>query len=222
MGLRRMESSSASVYTDMKARILRLDLTPGAQISESDIAAHYGVSRTPIREAIQRLASEGLVDVFAKSGTYVSRIPLAQLPEAIIVRKALEEATVRHATQRASESRILELRAKYARQKEAADEDDLEAFHLADDAFHATIATIAGFPGIWKLIENAKMQVDRYRRLTLPHPGRIERVIREHGAILVAIEAGDEAAAIRAMGDHIDALELGIDNVRSLNPDFFQ
>jgi GntR family transcriptional regulator, rspAB operon transcriptional repressor len=219
---RRRESSSAMVYADLRHRILRLDLEPGAAISETDIAHDYQVSRTPVREAIQRLTAEGLVDVQSKSGTYVARIPLALLPEAIIVRKALEEVTARHAARRATGSQILELSARLARQREIVVTGDFEAFHQADEQFHATIAAMAGYPGIWRLVESAKMQVDRFRRLTLPQEGRMERVIREHGAVLQAIESHDEEGAVLAMGRHIDGLEVDIDALHSLSPGFFE
>ena len=116
---------------------------------------------------------------------------MAALPEAIIIRKALEETTARLAAERATASQILALRAILERQREANTAGDSDDFHQADEAFHATIADIAGHPGIWKLIQQVKVHVDRYRRLTLPQIGRIAQVITEHEAILSAIEAHD-------------------------------
>lgn len=218
----RPKGSADAVYLDLKARILDLVLPPGQSLSEPELAIHYNVSRTPVREALIRLADEGLVQVMPKSGTNVSRIPLSLLPEAIIVRKALEEATSRLAAERATESGILALRARLAEQQELAESGQLEAFHLADEAFHAEIARIAGHPGIWTLVERAKMHVDRYRRLTLPQEGRMNRVIREHAAVLDAIAASDAQAASNAMGRHVEGLEFGMAEIRTLNPDYFQ
>ena len=168
------------IYSDLRAELLSLQRRPGEAISEAEIALSYGVSRTPVREAILKLSDEGLLEIFPQSGIIVSRIPVAALPEAIIIRKALEETTARLAAERATSSQILALRAILERQREAEAAGDSEAFHQADEAFHATIAEIAGHPGIWKLIQQVKVHVDRYRRLTLPQQGRIAQVITEH------------------------------------------
>lgn len=219
---KRSRSASESVYGAIKLRILKLDLHPGRALSEPELAAEYGVSRTPVREALIRLADEGLVDVVPKTGTTVSRIPLALLPEAILVRKALEDITTRHAAQRATGSSLLQLEACLLRQQEIAEQADYETFHLADEAFHATIAVIAGLSGIWTLVERAKMHVDRYRRLTLPQHGRMAQVVIEHRRVLDAIRDRDAEAASKAMTAHISGLEISIDKVRQGNPAFFQ
>lgn len=218
----RAPGSAERVYGDLKARILRLDLAPGAPLSETEMSLEYGVSRTPIREALIRLGDEGLVDVQPKSGTNVSRIPLQLLPEAIVVRRALEEVTARHAAQNATGSWVLTLQSRLARQRELAETDDREAFFLADEAFHAAIAEMAGFPGIWTLVERAKMHVDRFRWLTLPQQGRMQMAIDEHAAVLKAIADRDPDAAAAAMVKHIEGLSIGIARITSMNPDYFQ
>lgn len=194
---------------------------PGEAISEAEIALAYGVSRTPVREAILKLSDEGLVEIFPQSGIFVSRIPLAALPEAIIIRKALEETTARLAAEHASSSQILSLHSILERQREAEAVDDREAFHQADEMFHATIADVAKYPGIWTLIQQVKVHVDRYRRLTLPRLGRIGQVIAEHEAILRAIEAHDPAGARVAMEAHLERLLRDISATQSINPEFF-
>lgn len=218
----RPRSASEGVYNAIKSRILRLELCPGQSLSEPELAGEYGLSRTPVREALIRLADEGLVDIVPKSGTIVSRIPLALLPEAILVRKALEDLTTRYAAERATGSAVLQLEACLLRQQEVAEQDDYETFHMADEAFHATIAEIAGLSGIWTLVERAKMHVDRYRRLTLPQEGRMARVVAEHRLVLEAIAQRDPAAASAAMAAHLDGLEISIDMVRMSNPAFFE
>ena len=211
----------SALYADLKARILKLDLKPGEPISEIALAADYHVSRTPVREALQRLLADGLVDVRGRSGTHVSRIPVNQLPQAIIVRKALEGVTTRLAVKQATQSRLLELEARVERMRELAPGGDREAFHLADEAFHATIAEMAGYPGIWTMVEKAKMHVDRFRRVSLPQEGRIARVIEEHAAIFAAISARDADRAVALMERHIDGLELDLEVIRQLAPAFF-
>src|ERR1700748_1769677 len=101
----------------------------GEAISEAEIALSYGVSRTPVREAILKLSDEGLLEIFPQSGIIVSRIAVAALPEAIIIRKALEETTARLAAERASASQLLALRSILQRQREADAAGDRNAFH---------------------------------------------------------------------------------------------
>src|SRR6476620_2116321 len=136
-------TASARVYSDLRAELVSLQRRPGNAISEAEIALSYGVSRTPVREAILKLSDEGLVEIFPQSGIFVARIPLAALPEAIIIRKALEETTARLAAERATSSQILNLHSILERQREACAAADRESFHQADEAFHATIADVA-------------------------------------------------------------------------------
>src|SRR5215467_3582875 len=151
-GRPRSATAAARIYADLRAEMVSLARRPGEAISEGEIASYYGVSRTPVREAILKLSDEGLVEIFPQSGINVSRIPIAALPEAIVIRRALEQTTARLAAEQATSSQILALRSIVERQREADVAHDRDAFHQADELFHATIAEIAGYPGIWKLI----------------------------------------------------------------------
>jgi DNA-binding GntR family transcriptional regulator len=217
----RRASSAIMVYENLREKILALALVPGTALSENDLARQFGVSRTPVREALLRLADELLVEIVPKSGTTVSRIPYFRLAEALIIRKALEELAVRTACERASKSQIAAIRVQIERQNEASAGGDRDAFHDADEAFHAAIAEAAGYPGIWQLVKQVKVQVDRYRRLTLPEAGRMPRVIQEHGAILAAIEQRQPARAVAALQGHLEGLEHSLPNIREQNPDYF-
>lgn len=220
-GRPRSETAAARIYADLRAELVSLQRRPGDPILEAEIALSYGVSRTPVREAILRLSDEGLVEIFPQSGILVARIPLAALPEAIIIRRSLEETTARMAAERASSSRILGLHSILERQREANLAGDREAFHHADEAFHATIADIAGHPGIWKLILQVKIHVDRFRRLTQPQRGPMIGVIAEHEAIAAAIEARDPGAAEAAMAVHLEFLMADISTAPRDNPELF-
>lgn len=220
-GRPRTATASSRIYSDLRAELVSLQRRPGEAISEAEIALSYRVSRTPVREAILRLSDEGLVEIFPQSGIFVSRIPLAALPEAIIVRKALEETTAGLAAERATSSQILTLHSILERQREADVAGDRDGFHRADEAFHATIAEVARYPGIWTLIQQVKVHVDRFRRLTLPQTGRMAQVIAEHGVILAAIERHDPEAARRAMSAHIERLLGDISATQHTNPEFF-
>ena len=212
---------AAVIYRDLRNEIVSLNRKPGEPIAEKLIAQDYGVSRTPVREAVLRLADEGLIEIFPQSGTFVSRIPLGALPEAIAIRKALEEATVRYAAQRASRSQIAKLRANLELQKEMEAAGNFDGFHQADEAFHALIAETAGYPGFWTITQQVKVQVDRFRLLTLPVLGRVNAVIAEHTAIVDAIANHDSAAAAKALDDHLDYLQVTIADAQKANPLYF-
>ncbi len=213
--------NSEVVYRDLRDGIINVTLVPGAPLVEKDITERYGISRTPVREAILRLAEEKLVDVVPKSGTFVARIPVSDLREAIVARTALEEVCVREATARASKSQLMELRAIIQRERELAENGDEQAFHDADNAFHSAIATAGGYPGIWTMIEKIRVQVERYRHLTLPQEGRMDRVVSEHSAVLDAMEKRDADEAAARMNKHLNKLQIDIGTFQDLWPDYF-
>ena len=185
---------------------MSLELEPGTPLSEKDLTERFGVSRTPVREALIRLAEEGLVDIRPQAGTFVARIPLSAIPEAVVVRQALEGALVELAAARAGPEGADRLAKVIERQEAFASLSDEAAFHESDELFHETIAALSGHPGVWRTIRQAKLQIDRCRRLTLPVLGRMKHVIAEHRVIADAIRDGDVRAAKAAMQAHLQAV----------------
>ena len=139
-GRPRSATAAARIYADLRAEMVSLARRPGEPISEGEIASYYGVSRTPVREAILKLSDEGLVEIFPQSGINVSRIPIAALPEAIVIRRALEETTTRLTARHATSSQILTLRSIVERQREEPLRGCEDRFNGA--ARHAVIAEI--------------------------------------------------------------------------------
>ncbi|GEO37779.1 DNA-binding GntR family transcriptional regulator [Skermanella aerolata] len=218
---RRGATMASVVFRELRDEIVSMRRKPGEAIAEKQIAESYGVSRTPVREAVLRLADDGLVEVFPQSGTYVSRIPLYRLPEAIVIRKTLEEGTVRHAASRATAADIRALRANLELQERMRVSGDHEGFHQSDEAFHALLAEISGYPGFWTVIQQVKVQVDRCRRLTLPEPGRLLKVISEHTAVVEAIAAHDPERAVKSIAAHLDGLRTAVDAVSASHHEYF-
>lgn len=214
-------TTATVIYRELHTSIVSMQLTPGTALNEKALTEQFGVSRTPVREAIIRLVEDGLVDVFPQSGTFVARIPVALIPEAVIIRQALEGATIERAAASATSQDIDFLDEILARQEFFAERQNLDAFHSADDAFHEAIATIANHPGIWQFLKPVKVQIDRARRMTLPALGRMAHVIAEHKTIRNAIENHDVAEACAAMKRHLSAVEPDINELRKSNPDSF-
>jgi GntR family transcriptional regulator, rspAB operon transcriptional repressor len=214
-------SASSMVAGELREAIIAMRLKPGEALNEKAISAHFGVSRTPVREAMLRLKDDGLVEIFPQSGTFVSRIPLGLIPEAVIIRQALESMAAEQAARRQDEVLLQRLRATIQDQQKAARKGDQQRFHETDEAFHALISVAAGYPGIWQMAQTVKAQVDRCRRLTLPVPGRMARVIAEHQRIVAAIAAGDVPASRAALIAHLEAVLPDLKQLQSAHPDYF-
>jgi len=214
-------SASRRVYLCLRRRIVEMKMLPGARVVERDIAEEFGTSRTPVHEAVQRLADEGLIEIVPRSGTFVARIPLDALEEANLVRHALETAIIEKAAGRIGPEDAGRLRAILADQEAAITANDFGTFHRTDERFHALLAELSGYPGVWPIIQQAKTQMDRYRQLTLPLEGRMLGVLEEHRAVVDAIEARDPARAVAAMREHLDHVMPVLEITRKLRPEFF-
>jgi GntR family transcriptional regulator, rspAB operon transcriptional repressor len=218
--LRRVTTADA-IFDRLYNDIVSLRMRPGMALQEKRIAEEFGVSRTPVREALLRLSEGGLVDIYPQSGTVVSRVPVSAIPEAVVVRKALEAATVESATRIATERDIARLDAIIGRQKALALIGDTSGFHEEDEAFHEAISQIAGYPGIWAILKTVKVQIDRARRLTLPALRRMDSVVQEHIVIRDAIAAHDIEGAHGAMMHHLSAVIPDVAELRTRYPDYF-
>jgi DNA-binding GntR family transcriptional regulator len=214
-------SAARRVYLQLRQRIVEMTLVPGTRIVERDIAEELGISRTPVHEAVQRLSDEGLIEVVPRSGTFVARIPLDALEEAMLVRNALESAIIEKAAERRSDEGMARLDGILALQAAAVAVTDLRAFHRSDEMFHAALAELSGYPGVWPIILQAKTQIDRYRQLTLPLAGRLDEVLREHRAVVAAIASGNPVLAVRAMREHLDHVLPVLEITRKLRPEYF-
>ena len=214
-------TASRRVYLSLRERIVEMELLPGTRIVEKDLAEEFGTSRTPVHEAVQRLAEEGLIDVQARVGTFVSRIPLNTLEEAMLVRGALEVAIIEKAAERMTPEGIHKLNVVLERQAQCVRESNRRGFFRTDAAFHATLAELSGYPGVWQIILEVKTQIDRYRLLTLPLEGRMTEVLAEHRAVIDALASNDPKRAVRAMREHLDHVLPVLEITRRLRPEYF-
>jgi GntR family transcriptional regulator, rspAB operon transcriptional repressor len=214
-------TAADAIHHRLRQEIVTLRFPPGATIVEKDIAAAHGVSRTPVREALLRLADEGLVEITPKSGTRVARIPVIALADAMCAREALELMLARKAAARARASDVTAMRAILLRQSECVEAHDEAGFHEGDEALHFAIAEAAGHPGVWAMVLQIKLQLDRLRRLTLPNFDWLRHVVHEHEAVVEGIASGDPDRAAAAMQTHIHSLKGVLDEISNMNPDYF-
>src|SRR5262245_33342750 len=99
-------TAASAIYRTLHDAIVAMELVPGTSLQEKALTLRFGVSRTPVREALIRLAEDGLVDIFPQSGTFVSRVPVGAIPEAVVIRQALEDVTVTRAASSATPADI--------------------------------------------------------------------------------------------------------------------
>ena len=196
------------LYEILRQRIVDNTLQPGERISEACLAQEFNVSRTPLRAALQQLATDGLVSVRPQVGTLVAGLDAGQLNEAVFIRAALECAVVETLAGSAVDFRELDL--ILVQQAAAAEADDFATFFRHDESFHAKLAELAGTPTAWKLVQSVKGHVDRQRYSMMAGiPMRSRRAYDEHLLIMDRIRNGDVAGAAKAMADHVaSVLEL--------------
>lgn len=212
--------TSDRVYSELVAAIRDLRLPPGASMPENELAERLHVSRTPLREAIARLVDDGLVTVVPQVGTRVELIRMRDVEEARFVRESLELAAFDAACGR-PERDIGVLRELLEEQERSHRLNDFDAFFAADDALHAQIFMLAGYPGAWQAVQRIKLQLDRLRRLSLPEATTVRTLIDEHRAIVDALEAGDVPVGREHISRHARrVLEQG-PALRAKHPSYF-
>jgi GntR family transcriptional regulator, rspAB operon transcriptional repressor len=213
-------TARARVYANLRDAIVRADLVPGRQLSENELAASLGVSRTPVREALQRLRDDRLVDIVPQLGTFVSPISTRAVADAQFIREALECAAVRAATPRVTAEDVEALEQNLAAQDRAHDEADFDAFYVLDDQFHQAICDLSG-RNVWNITQRAKGHLNRIRRLSLPIPSYLAEMIAEHREIVRRMAAGDPDGAEAALRHHLQMVLREVPRIREQHPDFF-
>ncbi|KQW61114.1 MULTISPECIES: GntR family transcriptional regulator [unclassified Ensifer] len=213
------EPISGKAYANIKRRILDLTLPPGELLSETRLAAEFGLSRTPVREALKRLENEGLVDVVPQQGSFVSPIRREFLMDAQFARAALECALVCQASGTRSDKDLAILDANLSAQRQAAENGDFDTLYRLDEEMHEALALAAGRPHIWSLISDIKIHMDRARKLTL-RPDHVPTLLAQHQAIIDAVRAQDNAAAEQAMNAHLSFIVEHFDEFINANPSF--
>ena len=210
------------VYLRLRQAILDLDYGPGAILRKPEICARLGVSRSPVADAVARLAVEGLVEVHPQAGTYVARLSMAEIREGAFLREAIELAAIERVAPGITDAQLGALDANLALQARLLEQGDRAAFQACDAAFHELILSFTGFANLARVSQTAWLQVDRARRLLLPVAGRPEATLAEHRAILTALRARDAMAARAAVHHHLGQLLRLLEPLERSRPDLFE
>lgn len=205
----------------IRQAIVTLDLWPGTMLSEKDLADAHGVSRQPVREALIALARADFVEVRPRRGTFVLKISAEKMRQARFVRESLEVAVVRAAARRFDPGIRKEIERSLVRQEALSQGYDHASFQLADQEFHRLLAEGAGFPTAWDMLDDIKAHMDRVCHLTLPLPRTTPLLVRQHRAIVEAIDAGDPAAAEAALRLHLEEILRALPEVEARFAELF-
>lgn len=218
--LDRSRHAAPQVFERLREMIISLELTPGTVLSRTELAEQFGLSQTPIRDALQKLGEEGLVDIFPQHATLVRPVEIDLARQAQFLRSAIELEVVHTVAGQGDAALHARLRASLERQRALADDEDVQEFALADQAFHKLMYDAAGVPDLWQLVRRHSGHLDRLRRLDLPSQGKKGRVLDDHAALIAAIERGDAQQAQAVLRRHLSGTLSNIEQIRARHPSY--
>jgi DNA-binding GntR family transcriptional regulator len=187
----------------LRERIFAHELEPGAWIDEQSLAEAYGISRTPLREALKVLATEGLVTLKPRRGCFVSEVTERDLDEIFPVLALLEGRCAYEAARKARAQDLKRLEALHERLERSAQQGDIESYFDANQEFHLLLQELAENRWLGQAIEDLRKVLKLIRRHSLRAEGRMAQSLEEHQAIMQAIRDRDPAAAEQAMRTHL-------------------
>lgn len=207
----------------LRQRIISLDLPPDTVLSRTALAEEYGVSQTPLREALLKLESEGLVDIYPQSKTVVTRIDTDRMDEAHFLRLSVEVAVARQLAEQGASKAIDRLKTIIALQEALGTSADIvPVFQDMDESFHQTMLDAVGHPSLYGLIQSMSGQVNRIRRLDKPDPSKIGRILDGHRDIVDGIATGNADQAEAAIRDHLSQTISRVAMLKDQHPDYFK
>ncbi len=220
--LERGRLAAIQVFDQLRDMILSLVLAPGAVLSRATLARQFGVSQTPVRDALMRLSAEGLVEVFPQHATVVSMIDLTAASQAHFLRRSLELEVVRGLAIDPKPDVVAKLRDCIDSQRAHGLSGDLKAFSDADRAFHRIMYVAAGVPDIWHLMHQQCGQLDRLRRLNLPDLCKIDTILADHQAIVDAIADRQPELAQAFLRKHLSGTLANIEALCARFPKYMR
>lgn len=218
--LDRSRQVAVQVHEILKERILTVALEPGTVLSRATLMEEFGVSQTPVRDALLRLQEDGLVDIFPQYATRVSRIDVDHARQAQFLRLSVEVEAVRRLAKSSPHETADALDRVLRQQQAVADPSTYDRFDALDREFHRVLYEQSGNTLLWKVIRQQSVHLDRLRRLNLPMEGKIQSLLQEHQVVVDAIRAGNEEGAVAALRKHLSGTLSVIDVIRAKFPTF--
>ncbi len=197
----RPRSLRDQVYDRLRAAILSGELAPGVPVIEAEIAAMLGASRTPVREALRRLETEGMLEPRGARGSVVRELKRDEVECIFEIREALETLAARRASRRLSERDLAEFARLIERMAEHV--DDASEMERLDTQFHDRILALAEGDRLKRMLGDLRADILPWRFIALATRERRHATVEEHAAMLAAMQAKDEAAVVATTAQHI-------------------
>ena len=205
------------LYQQVATRIRELiyagRLPAGAWIDELGLAKSFGLSRTPLREALKVLEKEGLVRNVPRQGSFVTELSVADLEELFPIMAMLEARCALEATRKASDADIRGLEAIHAELERCAAAGDAVGYYATNDRFHMRLEELSGNRWLQRVTSELRRFLRLLRGRQLGVPGRRDESLAEHRALMKAIKARDAVRAERLMKDHLHAQEHSVETL---------
>jgi DNA-binding GntR family transcriptional regulator len=209
------------VQERLRDAILSVRFLPGQALSENDIVDMLHVSRTPVREALQRLSNEGLIHVVPQVGTFVARMDLARIREALFMREAIECAALARVPAKLGQDDEKSLQRIVSDHRRAIRDGDPARIFAADDAFHRALLDLAGVPGAWRYVREAREMHRRVRALSHAEYDSARRSVGQHASVVAELAAGRRSAAIELLREHIRMNAAFAEDMALKHPEYF-
>jgi len=191
------------VYDRLRTAIINGRMAPGTTLLQEQLAEQMGVSRTPIRDALDRLASEGLVTRSAGGRVNVAELSFQELSEKYTVRSVLEGLALRLAAERMNDRQLEELARILRKMREAVEQNDAPSVTEYGADFHDTIIASCGNEFLIQTLQSLNDSIRRYRRVAATIPGRAMETMHEHQQVYSALQSGETETAQQLIQEHI-------------------
>ena len=209
--LENYELLSQKVYHILKNSIVRGDLTPNSRLVLTEIAKSLGISNTPIREAINKLVSEGLLKIIPNKGIIVKEINIDDFQESLQVRAFLDGLIGKLASKKITDKEIGNMMKILKKMEDCVKKDDRLTYNDLDIKFHDLLLNTSGNNKLKEIYNNLINQSNRFRLRTLKIPDRMGKSLKEHREIAFKIKERNPGEANRVSQKHIESISRSIE-----------
>jgi len=214
------ESAREYALRQIRENIISLKLKPGSGVSENELAMELGISRTPVREALQELQKMNLIEVYPQKGSVIAHIDFKIVEEMVFLRKVLEKAVVEELCSCITTKNLQELDKNIQLQEFYLDHRDPQEIYQLDNEFHRSLFVICNKERIYNLMEETQGHFDRIRALSVYSVKDI-KIVADHKAIVNAIRLNDKVLAAEFIIKHLSRYKLDQSEIVEKYPEYF-
>lgn len=215
------ESARDYAFRFLKDNIVSLEFRPGMLISENEMAMELGLSRTPVREAMQDLAKVSIIETIPQRGSYVALINPKMVEESRFLRKVLDKAVIEVACEDAEPNAIADLEENIHLQEFYLERNDTDKIFILDNQFHKLIYTAARKDIIYEMRDAMMIHFDRVRTLSVEAVKDL-KIVSDHKGMLDAIKAHDTETALMLVDKHLGRYKFDEARIREEFPEYFE